>query len=493
MYFIGFTGTKMGYYAALLLLTKAVILLLCCLGNVHGITEYYVKPTEFGNMSCPGEPCHTLNHFASSMHNTWSGVVVRFLPGNHSLSQSLYISSSSNLHLTSFEPATGIQNLSVNIHSPSMANFHFYNVSNIKIDGLSFYNCGINTQGTLYFQNVRNFWVDYIRIHSRTTTDAIQVKNGLGKSVISHSEFSDLHCQHPCIGRVNVHYQNAIGNHLTISKSTFQGSALYITFKNVTSHIEITENTVTSSRWNAIAFIAYQSTAKVHIRNCLLTDSMHSALYFEFISNSLLQLELIIEDSVISDNIVTDDYEGGAGMTVYRETVEKDPIFIIRNVSFLSNKKYGKMHSAIIALYYANHVTFTDCKFHGNIGTAIGAYQSTFYMNGYNSFINNSATKGGAIALLDNSYMFIQRNTAILFQNNCADNVGGAIFAHTTPAFDFLFYVLVNCSVMLLSNDYYSYSGRLTANITLIFTNNTGRNGGDVIYGINQFLCAAKS
>ena len=73
-------------------------------------------------------------------------------------------------------------------------------------------------------------------------------------------------------------------------------------------------------------------------------------------------------------------------MTVYKAEVEQYPIIVIRNVSFLSNKKYGKMHSAIIALYYANQVTFPDCTFHGNRGTAIGAYQSTFYVSGNNSF-----------------------------------------------------------------------------------------------------------
>jgi len=56
----------------------------------------------------------------------------------------------------------------MNIHCPSMANFHFYNVLNITIDGLGFYNCGIpkkhlfktSTEGTLHFQNVTNLWVD---------------------------------------------------------------------------------------------------------------------------------------------------------------------------------------------------------------------------------------------------------------------------------------------------------------------------------------------
>ena len=42
---------------------------------------------------------------------------------------------------------------------------------------------------------------------------------------------------------------------------------------------------------------------------------------------------------------------------------------------------------------------------------------------------------------------------------------------------------------MLLSND--DYRG-LTTNITLIFTNNTGRDGGDVIYGMNLHICSVK-
>jgi len=198
----------MGYSTPLLLLTKAVFVLLCCLSDVQGITEYCVKPTEFDYISCPGEPCHTLNYFASNTHNTWSDVVLRFLPGNHSLNRSLYISNNSNLYLTTFHPVTSIQNLSVSIHCPSIANFHCYNVSNITIDGLSFHNCGIpekylfdtSAEGT----NVTNFWVDYIKIQSWRTTDGIRVKKGCGRSVNSHSESLDLDCPYPCIGLVSI-------------------------------------------------------------------------------------------------------------------------------------------------------------------------------------------------------------------------------------------------------------------------------------------------
>jgi len=162
-----FISIQIGYHMPLLLLTKAVTVLLCCLSDIHGITDY-VKPTEFDYIiSCPKEPCHALNYFASNTHNTWSGVVLSFLPGNHSLNQSLYISSNSNLHLTTFHPVTSTQSISVSIHCPSMANFHFNNVSNITIDGLSFHSCGLpekhlfktSAEGTLHFQNVTNFCI----------------------------------------------------------------------------------------------------------------------------------------------------------------------------------------------------------------------------------------------------------------------------------------------------------------------------------------------
>ena len=102
-----------------------------------------------------------------------------------------------------------------------MANFHFY-VSNVTIYGLGFYNCGeYSTSGTLYFQHAIHLWVDYIKIQSwHTYTTAIQVNNGSGRLIISHSEFLNS----------NVDYWNAFDVHLmiVISKSIFEGSYLSI-------------------------------------------------------------------------------------------------------------------------------------------------------------------------------------------------------------------------------------------------------------------------
>ena len=110
------------------------VLFFCNSSIVEGTTEYYVIPTEYSGMPCPGEPCHTFNHYASNIPAyTWSDVVVRFLPGNHSLNQPFYIKNKRNLQLTSFDPAVSVSMGGVSIHCTSEANFHFQHTSNVTI------------------------------------------------------------------------------------------------------------------------------------------------------------------------------------------------------------------------------------------------------------------------------------------------------------------------------------------------------------------------
>lgn len=109
---------------------------------------------------------------------------------------------------------------------------------------------------------------------------------------------------------------------------------------------------------------------------------------------------------------------------------------------------------------------------------------STFSLNGTNSFVNNSASEGGAVALLENSHLIINKNTETLFLNNYASGTGGAIFVYNNyPLFGALSVndMTDRCSFMFSDID--------PVNIILSFTNNTGKNGGDVIYGENSYAC----
>ena len=129
---------RMGCITALQLLK---ITLLFCISPpfIYGTTEYYVMPTEYHGIPCPGEPCHTLNYYARNIPNyAWSDVVVRFLPGNHSLNQPFHISKKRNLQLISFYPAISVHTGNVTIHCTNEANFHFQHASNVTIVGLLF-------------------------------------------------------------------------------------------------------------------------------------------------------------------------------------------------------------------------------------------------------------------------------------------------------------------------------------------------------------------
>ena len=484
------------------------ITLLFCISPpfIYGTTEYYVMPTEYHGIPCPGEPCHTLNYYARNIPNyAWSDVVVRFLPGNHSLNQPFHISKKRNIQLTSFYPAISVHTGNVTIHCTSKANFHFQHASNVTIVGLLFITEPVAStlSGTLMFDTTVNFRIQEVIVQnwkrqSNHRGNTIYLQNTLGKSTISDSEFHEFKSS----GNVGSHiYMSDFvdGNNLNlaISNCTFSGapmSAADILLETITSvFIEISDSSIISNKGIGIVFVTYNTIATVHITNCLITQNKERGLYF-YINRPSPKIQIVITNSIISKNVRNTDEGAGMGM-VLEEKVEKGPVVILKNVSFIENKNYGvERLSSTISLYMVNNATFTGCKFHANRGSAIRVFWSVLYINGNTSFNDNSATVGGAIVLLDNSQLVIMNNTEILFLNNYAYDVGGAIFVLNTIPNDALGTMANDasrrCSVWLFSTgDDPSYDGP-QLNVTLNFTNNTGWNGGDVIYGEEISICA---
>ena len=485
------------------------VLFFCNFSIVEGTTEYYVIPTEYSGMPCPGQPCHTLNHYASNIPDyTWSDVVVRFLPGNHSLNQPFYIKNKRNLQLTSFDPAVSVSMGGVSIHCTSEANFHFQQTSNVTIVDLLFVVEPVVrfVSGTLMFIDGINFRIQRVIVQnwereSNCHGHTIYLRNTFGESIISDSEFHELKSSGTIGSHIfildSVFGKNLIDNHLIVTNSTFTGapmSAADIKLKsNRSVFIEISDSYIIANKGIGIVFAIHNTIATVRITNCLVTQSKEGGLYFD-INRPNPQIQIAITNSTISKNVRNTD--GGAGMAmVLEKKVEKSPVVILKNVSFIKNKNYdvGKLSSAVL-LYMVNNVAFIGCKFYANNGTAIRVFSSVFYMNGYTSFIDNSATQGGAIVLLENSQVVIMNNTEILFLNNYARDVGGAIFVLNTIPNDALGTMAndasTRCSVWLLSTGDNPFYHGPVLNITLNFTNNTGWNGGDVIYGEEISICA---
>ena len=78
------------------------------------------------------------------------------------------------------------------------------------------------------------------------------------------------------------------------------------------------------------------------------------------------------------------------------------------------------------------------------------------YITGQNSFIDNSASEGGAIVLLQNSHLIVMNNTEVLFLNNYAYDVRSTIFVQNNIQIGAIGTIANNmitkCSLLLVIN-----------------------------------------
>ena len=118
--------------------------------SLSGATEYYVRPTEPTDTSCPAQPCLTLSQYISNSDLYFkSNTVFKFLPGLHHANQTLDMQSVENVSLE------GDQNSShpmvmMDIHclSHNCAGFLFQNITNLTVHSLNF---------SMYFQLLPSF------------------------------------------------------------------------------------------------------------------------------------------------------------------------------------------------------------------------------------------------------------------------------------------------------------------------------------------------
>ncbi len=102
---------------------------------------------------------------------------------------------------------------------------------------------------------------------------------------------------------------------------------------------------------------------------------------------------------------------------------------IIDNCSFTRNRFFG-----IWLVNVRQLAIFRDCRFDNNNGTPILAHGSTFQLSGENVFSNNTAIRGGGLALYQSQVSFYSRSTT-RFENSTAREYGGGIYIATDSTF----------------------------------------------------------
>ena len=174
---------------------------------------------------------------------------------------------------------------------------------------------------------------------------------------------------------------------------------------------------------------------------------------------------------------VLEDLEmnAGAALTIYNYIHELPiPMFYQVSKCVFQYNSDNQENSEIILIYGLHSMHIEDSIFANNHGTSVSAHDSKFSLEGVVEFENNSAKRGGALALYT-SVLKLSMVVEVHFCNNRASEFGGAIYVEN-PSFDFITNINRPCF-------YHLSWGFDPSDFNLLFMNNTAKKGGDNIYG----------
>ena len=188
------------------------------------------------------------------------------------------------------------------------------------------------------------------------------------------------------------------------------------------------------------------------------------------IGNSNDTASFIVHNIETATTVKNMTFESFTGLKIYLYTDEPVVNSQITNITIL-NCIFNE--SAMILTNV--HLTIKDSIFSDSTSTAIMLFSSTLTIMGQVSFLNNRGYQGGALMLVA-TVMNIAREANLLFQENHAENTGGAIFVVHPQMLINLHGFYSSCFYQLLG-----YDENSTYNIR--FVNNSATKGGDHIYG----------
>ena len=490
-------------------------------------TDYYVTPNDSSNPDCPvGEPCFTFDHYAQEFRNTSYNdgklnITLIFLQGTHNLTQHFGVSHSeaNSLVLRGISDVPSVivlLNADISSHGP-VTKVMF---KSLRI-GEVFHTVTIHQANEIILEQVV-FSNTLLYIRSNGFTDNMQVVesvficSGIDVDVAYQGNFhiSIMSSSLSSGPSVNLSPMYIRGERTTIAlqmyNTTIEDDSLCRPFQivdrtapfcdlRIYAHkvlavtCNITESKFLHSPGAAICILTYQSNyLDVQITDSTISNHRAGALFVSINdANFRPNINITMKNCSIFNNTLESVIPASAGISIISDaTFDITSALqylrvVIENSTFFNNHAHEA--SGVISLLRVTHVTIHNCEFLNNTGSPIMAYQSTLTLSGNVSFVGNIAVKGGALSLTL-STINITDGSNIVFKNNSATDVGGAIYVEQLSANIYLDNVegtAAQCFYQLLGKSE-------TGNYSLTFADNTAMHGGDHVFGTSlQSYCIA--
>ena len=344
---------------------------------------------------------------------------------------------------------------------------------------------------------------------------------------ISSSQFlfgKQFHMQFLSLGSGGLHFvMNCTNVSVHATNLTLYGNEGYfggnmylyfLLFTNISVTLENSSLTAGSASRGAGALVIIDQDVAVNDKyscgdHSVLNQKHHQLLYLSnvtFDGNSAgnsgagLQIEdritpgylcaiqlVVIENSVFTSNTLTASSLGGQAVRlctfpysvqIYDVQTKRNIQAEFWNTKFKNHVISNSDRFAVVKIESYVNVSFTNCTFIDNQATAIRAFQTNVIFEGNNIFRNNSGSSGAGLALFMNSYMYLKPHTNLLFVNNHAQSVGGAIYTDLTLELPGL---TLPCFFQVLTEG--QEGAFVMSTIRVEFINNTAGVAGNSLYG----------
>ena len=219
-----------------------------------------------------------------------------------------------------------------------------------------------------------------------------------------------------------------------------------------------------------------QSVINVHILNTVLVDNNRGISVDNYKYSRLTFSLSVTESQFIKHFKAIDVTRTDNQLFVPYNALSSSPLIRI----YLIDSVFDNNLNSSIKIVYTDVFVIDNCTIQNNEGTAVDAYFSDVTLSGNTWFLNNTGERGGAMSLYQ-SFLILGNATSIVFQDNSANDVGGAIYVYEKQ---------------LTETDdrpcFFQLSAKNTINLSFLtdirftrvdFINNTARKGGDNVFG----------
>ena len=372
-----------------------LLILLVPVLSLCGATEYYVRPTEPTNTSCPAQPCLTLNQYVNdSDHYFQSNTVFKFLPGTHHMDRPVTIGNVHNMSLENFSkdyPHLVAQfSCKTKAHDCSgIAAVLLQDVQNITFKGINVTIQTPNVSGILFVS------VSHINVDS-TTTYSLNNHNCVGIAIygansVNIQSSSAINCT---FGLMLRSINNSYINNVTAAHNLW-GVVLYTATNSC-----ITNTVVTNNRRNGMMLT---STNNIQIINTSVTYNRFIGIKAWHMNNTTVINTIVARNSADGMSLITMNNTNIINITTARNHRCGMTLFNMNNTNIIN---------ATTVLNSADGLCLSEMNNANIINTTAainGVYGMFFYYLNNTTIINTNTTHNGGPGMLLHS----MRNTHI--------------------------------------------------------------------------------